>query len=528
MSEKEKRIRSITKIYYSNPEIQKAIFSFAENREVVPRYYEGFGKRPDTLQYPSDVMGLVNKGATSFHASEEIWDNPLNINSDLTQKELSELRTGWDLLIDIDSHFFDYSKIAARLIAEELENQGIKNYRIKFSGKKGFHLIVPANAFPKKFLELETKEMFPEWPRAILGYINHKIKRKYNEEVSKISIDYDALKERTKMSKEDVTTTVCPSCGGESKKGNLVSFACSRCKTSVERKNYKKTKRKMRCISEDCPGFFEIIDEKEFFFCEDCGTSSRDSKHLSDKKVTYTRDSNFSRNYSSDFKEEISGEKMAELDLVLVSSRHLFRMPYSLHEGTALASVVLTKEQINSFSPTDASPLKVKVSDFYPTAKEGEASKLLESAISWKKFHDAEEESITKKKYSSGKIEVTGVTEEMFPKPIKKLLKGLVDGRKRGLFVILTFLKCLNFSPEYIHKKVSDWNKLNEQPLKEGYIRSQIDWHLKQTKQILPPNYKNDSYYKDLNLIEDYPKAKNPIVEVLKKARKNNSTNLYK
>ncbi|MDP6845953.1 MAG: hypothetical protein QF460_03290, partial [Candidatus Nanoarchaeia archaeon] len=96
------------------------------------------------------------------------------------------------------------------------------------------------------------------------------------------------------------------------------------------------------------------------------------------------------------------------------------------------------------------------------------------------------------------------------------------------LFVILTFLKTLNFSSDYINKKVRDWNKLNGTPLQEGYIKSQINWHLKQTKQILPPNYKNDNFYKDLKLIEDYPKSKNPIVEVLKKARKNNSTNLYK
>ena len=528
MSEKEKRIRSITKIYYSNPEIQKAIFSFAENREVVPRYYEGFGKRPDTLQYPSDVMGLVNKGATSFHASEELWNDPLRISSDLSQEELAEIRKSWDLLIDIDSPFLDYSKIAAKLIAEELENQGIKNYRIKFSGKKGFHLIVPGNAFPEEFQEIKTKNMFPEWPRAILGYLNYKIRRKYNEEVSKIFIDYTALKERTNLSKEDVTTTSCPTCSGESKKGNLVSFACSRCKTTVERKNYKKTKRKMRCIEETCPGFFKIVDEKEFFFCEECGTSSRVSKHFSDKKVTYTRDSKFSKDYSADFKEEISGEKMASLDLVLVAPRHLFRMPYSLHEGTALASIVLSKEQISSFSPTDANPLKVKVLDFYPEAQKGEASRLLGSAISWKKLQDAEEESFTRRKYSGGKIEVTGVTEDMFPKSIKKLFKGLEDGRKRGLFVILTFLKCLNFSPEYINNKVRDWNKLNGQPLKEGYIRSQIEWHLKQKKQILPPNYKNDSYYKDLKLIENYPKEKNPIVEVLRKARVNNSTNLYK
>jgi hypothetical protein len=94
VSEKEKRIRSITKLYYSNPKVQETLLSFSKDREVVPRYFEGFGRRPDTLQYPSDIMGLVNKGATSFHASEEIWTDPLGINSDMSSKELTEMRQG--------------------------------------------------------------------------------------------------------------------------------------------------------------------------------------------------------------------------------------------------------------------------------------------------------------------------------------------------------------------------------------------------------------------------------------------------
>ena len=80
MDSKEKRIKAITRLYYSNPSVQEALLKFSSGREVVPRYFESFGKRPDTLQYMSDIMGLVNKGATSFHASEEIWTDPLKIN----------------------------------------------------------------------------------------------------------------------------------------------------------------------------------------------------------------------------------------------------------------------------------------------------------------------------------------------------------------------------------------------------------------------------------------------------------------
>jgi hypothetical protein len=133
ISENEKRVRAITKLYYSNPKVQEAIVKFAKDREVVPRYFEGFGKRPDMLQYPSDVMGLVNKGATSFHCSEEIWTDPLKINSDIGSEQLAEIRKSWDLLIDIDSKYLDMSKEAAKLVIEFLEHCGIKNYNLKFS-----------------------------------------------------------------------------------------------------------------------------------------------------------------------------------------------------------------------------------------------------------------------------------------------------------------------------------------------------------------------------------------------------------
>ena len=44
--------------------------------------------------------------------------------------------------------------------------------------------------------------------------------------------------------------------------------------------------------------------------------------------------------------------------------------------------------------------------------------------------------------------------------------------------------------------------------------------HLKQTKKIIPPNYSNDNFYRDLGLIDKLPEAKNPLVEVGRKLRK--------
>ena len=160
---KEKRLREILFIYYSRPDVRKAMFEFAQNRETIPRYYEGSGKRPDTFQYDSDILEQVRKGATSFHCSEEIWEDPLEISNEFSEQEFNDLRIGWDLLLDIDSPYLEYSKIYADLLIKTLEFHGIENIGVKFSGSKGFHILIPWKAFPKEIYGQQSKNMFPEW-----------------------------------------------------------------------------------------------------------------------------------------------------------------------------------------------------------------------------------------------------------------------------------------------------------------------------------------------------------------------------
>lgn len=516
-SAKEVRIRALTKLYYSKPDVQRAIFEFGQQREVVPRYFESFGKRPDALQYPADVSAAAQRGATSFHASEEIWHDPLRLNTDMTLHELHELRSGWDLLLDIDSPYLDYSQIAAQLIVRLLEEFNIKSYGIKFSGSKGFHLIVPWAAFPKVFDGAETRLMFPEWPRAVCEYILSRIKPEYNKAIIDLGVNFKAVQERTKLSKEELLTTTCPQCGKPAQQQTMYFFTCDRCAMEYQRPNVKITKKRLRCTDELCSGFFDVVKTEDYLFCPNCKTKSSSfaSQSASSKKVIYeVKDSPI------EFKEEFSGEKLGSLDLVLVSSRHLFRMPYSLHEKTALASVVIKPSDLATFTPKDADPLKVKVVPFGTNPRPDEAAPLLAAALEWKKQHETVSAAKAKPAEEYEEMNFEGVTEEMFPKPIKKLLNGLVEGRKRGLFILLTFLRSLNFQPAYIEAKVREWNAKNDPPLKEGYIKSQVDWIFRQKKKILPPNYANPSFYKDLNLLDSDPSAKNPIVEVARALRK--------
>src|SRR3989344_7893656 len=131
---KEERVRSIALTYYSRNDVLDALYKFSEKREISPRYYEGFGKRPDSFQYPSDITQLVKRGATSFHCSEELWNDPLKISTELNIDQYNEIREGWDLVIDIDCNWIDYSKKAALSIIKTLEMFGVRNIGIKFSG----------------------------------------------------------------------------------------------------------------------------------------------------------------------------------------------------------------------------------------------------------------------------------------------------------------------------------------------------------------------------------------------------------
>ncbi|MBR9704273.1 hypothetical protein GOV12_02590, partial [Candidatus Pacearchaeota archaeon] len=132
-SYKEQRIREITSMYYTRSDVKKVLFDFSKNRECIPRYFEGFGKRPDTFQYPGDITDYVKKGATSFHSSIELWEDPLEISIELTKKDFNELRIGWDLLLDIDSPYLEYSKVYAQLLINALKLHGIENVGVKFS-----------------------------------------------------------------------------------------------------------------------------------------------------------------------------------------------------------------------------------------------------------------------------------------------------------------------------------------------------------------------------------------------------------
>ena len=492
ISHKEQRIRKMTHLYYSRPEIQNAIFEFAKNREVCPRYFEGFGKRPDSFQYPSDVFQLVKKGATSFHCSEEIWEDPLKIVTGMSERELNEIRIGWDLLIDIDCKWIEYSKLAARAIINVLQNHGIKAVSLKFSGSKGFHVLVPFKAFPKDIAGENIKDLFPEFPRKLVAYLRHQSQ----EEMKKILPEDFFQQFKDVKIKKGIK---CNTCGEIVNEYIWKTLFCSRCNIQEQRKIEKEFDKKLKCSN--CRKEFDIEKSEPLYICQKCNISSKELPI------------NFSQS------EQIDLYELMGLDLVLVSPRHLFRMPYSLHEKTALASMVIDLEDLEKFDMTDAEPMKVKIKNFMPSCEEAEAREFVLQALDWYSQNKPQEfsEKPTGKYADYKPLELKNITEKDFPPCVLNILKGIADGKKRALFILINLFRSIGMDKEELEKKIYEWNQKNEVPLKDGYIKSQLTWAYRR-KPIMPQNCKE--FYQGIGVCQPdntCSAIKNPVNYVVRK-----------
>ncbi len=195
--------------WYSRQDVGLAIVKASENKEVAVRLVSGgFGKRPNVLQFPKDVSNFARSGVTSFHISVENWSDPLRLSSESTEHFMSELRESWDLIIDIDCPWFEYSRKTARLIVEYLKSQGVKNIGVKFSGNKGWHIGVPAESFPEYIFagKVEIRKTFP----ILLDRILKKIKTDLNDYLNNINSSYyesnlSEILRKTSKSKDEIS-----------------------------------------------------------------------------------------------------------------------------------------------------------------------------------------------------------------------------------------------------------------------------------------------------------------------------------
>ena len=472
-------------LYYKRKDIQRAIVTSCKDREVGVKYETGFGKRPDVLIYENDVLELVKKGATSFHISEELWSNPLQLSTELRKSDLNNLRIGWDLVLDIDCPYWFFSKLTTHLFIKALKQHAITAIGCKFSGNKGFHIGVSHKLFPEKVNNVPVKTLFPDGPKRIALYLLDYISNNFISISSgKIVFDdiytttIEKLANMTKKTKKELSSFICPDCKRETECSELnkEEYICSKCS-------------------------YRIFDSKKFLICPKC-------KGLMHK--IQSSESNCVCGSTKQPKEIFNPLSIINVDTLLISSRHMYRVPYSMHEKSDLVSVPIEPDEVLKFEKKQAEPDNVLTDKSFintSSIKREEAKTLIIQAFDFQ---------IKKEAYKKSKVydlPETAIPEEFFPPSIKQGLEGLQDGKKRFLFILINFLSTLGWTYPKIEELVYEWNSKNPEPLKQNYILGQLRYVKAQKKVIPPPNY-TTGIYKDLGLHEPeniVRKYKNPV-----------------
>ncbi len=481
---------SETLSYYKRRDVQKLILEHAKNKEIGVRFHESFGKRPDILAYENDILESAKRGCTSLHCSEETWTNPLELNANFRRAELDNLRCGWDLILDIDCPYWNFSKLTTYVFIKALKDHGIECVTVKFSGGKGFHIAVPFEAFPEKVIGVEVKNLFPEGPRKIAEYLLHYItenlvivdKENNTIKFGKVDVKFDKMLKETEKTEKDLTITRCESCKKkiiEKDNDGFVEYVCPAC----EYRSKDVDKKYMTCPK--CKKIMDKYQNKKAL-CE-CG--------------------------SNKVKKELDLSSIINVDTILISSRHMYRMPYSLHEKTGLVSVPFDIKHILKFDKIEGDTKKFKPYKFCDRdeAKKGEATNLFQKAFDYKSEGSIKYKDNIRKVFEKEKREITSqnlnvdntaIPEEFFPPCIKKISAGLEDGKKRGLMILINFLSSCNWEYDKIEEYVMKWNEKNKpDKLRETYIRGQLRYQKQQAgitkEKMMPPNCDNKGYMID-------------------------------
>lgn len=430
------------KHFYLREDILERLLHFAQNREIGVVYDGYFGRRPDVIETKSDVIALINKGVKSFHCSEERWLNPLMLGGEKKTEDRDKNRLGWDLILDLDGVSFEYSKIVGDIIIKYLEEIGVYNFSVKFSGNKGFHIALPYECFSSYHGVEEMRVQFPKLPKNIAMYLMYTLRGRISKELLKKEGSIEKIAKKYELDPQELT----------------------------------------------------INDEESYHF-------------------------NFM--------------KVIEIDTILITSRHLFRMPYSLNEKSGLVSIPLKPSRILEFSKEEAKPQKVIPENYrefeflsYNSKYGKDGNKLLSiieepdeddftggSYIDTKGIEESSKGYSQWKRDSLGKLslhsggevfEITGTVDmKDFPKTIKYVLdNSFEDGKKRALFLLMTYLYSINWSSEQIERIITEWNEKNQEPLKKNYLTAQFNW-FKQQQKISPPRFDNENYFRQIGIPQE-------------------------
>ncbi|MBI3413595.1 MAG: hypothetical protein HY051_05985 [Candidatus Aenigmarchaeota archaeon] len=458
--------------YYSREDVQNALLEASKDREVAGIFKNGsFGHRPNVLIYPTDIVNMAKSGTVSFHGSVERWDNPMSLRPGMSREDMDDLRKGFELIIDIDIKDFEFAKIYTKIFFDELTKYGIKNIGVKYTGGKSFHMGIPFESFPEKIDYKPTRTQYPLIPQVIVLYLSKKLKPKLEDALLRTEPDITEMARKLQIAPEKLI-------GSE---GLDISKIFNLNKP---------------------PGAGKII--------------SNDPN--SPKYEGSLNESNKGKMEGNKATEEFVGKSIAEYGLF--TSRHMFRLPYSLHESSFLVSLPIKISDIDKFEKSEAKPENVKVAERFLNSENTdneEMETLITEAMDWNSSKAKEEE--VKKRFIA--LNSDKIPQEFFPPSIQKITYGLPDGRKRSILILFNFLRNMNWSDDEIENFITEWNQKNTPPLPANYVRGQIRW-LRASKKMLPPNFDKENFYRSMGInfdTETKANARNPVTYAIRSFR---------
>jgi hypothetical protein len=211
-----------------------------------------------------------------------------------------------------------------------------------------------------------------------------------------------------------------------------------------------------------------------------------------------------------------------DIDTVLISERHMFRMQYSLNEKKWLVSVPIEKNKVIDFDVEQAEPDKVstKIDFFDIPERKNEASALFIRAYDAFREEPKKDEQEIIKRFVPVNLPLDM---NKLPPCIKIISNGLSDGRKRSVFILINFLRNIGRTKEEVLAFLLEWNKKNNPPLKENLIIPQVEYAFS-GKSYPPPNCDAKGYYKFFNVCfpdETCRLIKNPLSYYIRLNSKN-------
>jgi len=198
--------------------------------------------------------------------------------------------------------------------------------------------------------------------------------------------------------------------------------------------------------------------------------------------------------------------KLVEIDTLLISSRHLFRMTYSINEKSGLVSIPINPKKLSNFKKSFAriENVRPEYNKYFEFLNYKETYGKYGDKLLIKAYDNDYETVLFQDHFFKGEKDLTieineVIPENRFPETIKYLLNyKLEDGRKRALFVLLSFLTYVNWDFENVDKLIKKWGDLQE--IKQNYLEGQINWFKRLNHKIIPPNFDKKMYYEDIGI----------------------------